>query len=1266
MTDLRRHVPPITLVWDDEVPGALSRVVDGTLVFADVSGFTALTERLSRRGRIGAEEIVDTLNRVFGPMLRISATRGGELLKFGGDALLFLFRGDDHPQQACDAAVEMRTALREAAGTPTSVGRLSLSMSVGVHSGDVALFLVGSPTRELLILGPAASATAQAEKVANAGEIVVSPATAARLSPGSTRPRADGELLLRRRAVHSRPATDPSVPPGDDRLLRTLFPVELGQYLAPGPPDPEHRVATIAFVRFSGTDAILDEQGHEALGDTLHELVTGVEQALNVEGVTLLATDIDSNGGKFFLGSGVPVASEDDEGRMLRALRRIADAGLPLPLQLGVNRGHVFAAEVGIDERAAYSAMGDTTNTAARIMSTAPLGAIHAHPTVLEQSHTRFAVTPAGPFAMKGKSVPLAVYAVGEEIGTRESVATGRLPMLGRDEELAAARQVVDEALSGAGGVLTIEGATGLGKSRLAQEVLEAVAPDHRIVLRAEPYGASSAYRVLRDPVRALLGIPGGMPEEMGRALLDTLEESAPDLLPLAPLLADVAQVDVPATPEADRIEPQFRADRVADALIELTARLLPKRVVMLVEDAHWADGASAHFLDRVAVAATGRPWAVIAVHRGEGGGFAPATGTRIHLDPLPPEVVERLVIAATEATPLRSHEIAAVVRRAEGNPLFVEEVTRLTLAAGSLESLPESVNAAMTRQIDRLPPTVRRILRYCAVLGRSFRREILDATLKADGLGLDAGTLGTLAEFLEPDGPDRLRFRNSLVRDAAYEGLAFRVRSRIHRTAGEVLEQLSTSLDADSPTLALHFERAADAVRTWRYSQMAGDLAARSYANADAARHLRNAIDVSRRMPEITDTERAQLWTRIGGLAELAGMFEESVDAYRRAERLLRQDPLGRSKVLELRATVHTRTGQLAAATRAVGRARRLLEGLGDDGRATLVRLDGLTARIRVDQERLREALVWAERAAAGARATGDPEHLVLALVFLDTVEVFMGVPGLGARHLEALQICIDEGLRPLEEVVRGNLGTLDYFAGRWTEAAEWYRTAREVAIEVGKDFGAAETGVNLAELLLNQGDISAAEVVLADSLRALRASGAAPSIAQGEVQMARVLMLRGELSAAEELAADTARRLLELDKATSALDASLVQADAMIREGRPQEALERLDAAERAASTEAASAMPRICLQRSRALLALGRFAEAEELISTGIIAARETAVPYDEALLLRVLSRVRRHQGDGTGAARAWDDAEGILQSLGASIVSNTDDEVTTATT
>ena len=200
VTDLRRHVPRVALTWDDEVPGQSWRVIDGTLMFADISGFTALTEKLSKRGRIGAEEIVETLNRVFGGMLDLAFERGADLLKFGGDALLLMFRGEGHAERACDAAVEMRIALRQAAAVPTSVGRLHLKMSVGLHSGDIHLFLVGEPTRELVVLGPAATSTADAEKAANAGEIIVTDGTAARLRPGSHAPTRGG-----RRAAPSPP-----------------------------------------------------------------------------------------------------------------------------------------------------------------------------------------------------------------------------------------------------------------------------------------------------------------------------------------------------------------------------------------------------------------------------------------------------------------------------------------------------------------------------------------------------------------------------------------------------------------------------------------------------------------------------------------------------------------------------------------------------------------------------------------------------------------------------------------------------------------------------------------------------------------------------------------------------------------------------------------------------------------------------------------------------------------------------------------------------
>ena len=154
-----------------------------------------------------------------------------------------------------------------------------------------------------------------------------------------------------------------------------------------------------------------------------------------------------------------------------------------------------------------------------------------------------------------------------------------------------------------------------------------------------------------------------------------------------------------------------------------------------------------------------------------------------------------------------------------------------------------------MSAQIDLLHPDARRVLRYCAVLGRSFRVEVLRRTLATDGLVADAAVLSSLGSFLQPDGPDRWRFRNSLIRDAAYEGLAYKIRSRLHRAAGETLEAMSTDLDADSPTLALHFWRAGDAERTWRYAQMAGELARESYANVDAAAQYERALEVSRRV---------------------------------------------------------------------------------------------------------------------------------------------------------------------------------------------------------------------------------------------------------------------------------------------------------------------------------------------------------------------------------------------------------------------------------
>ena len=205
MAALDRHIPELALDWAASIPERQWQSVDGTLCFADISGFTSLAERLSRQGRVGGEELITTLNRVFGPMLDCAREYDGMLLKFGGDALLFLFTGPDHAMRAASAAVGMRSALRVAAERPTSVGRIRLSMSVGLHSGALDFFLVGGSHRELVLVGPQATAAADCEAAANAGEIAVTESTAALLPGDAIRAREDGLRLLRWR----QPATGP-------------------------------------------------------------------------------------------------------------------------------------------------------------------------------------------------------------------------------------------------------------------------------------------------------------------------------------------------------------------------------------------------------------------------------------------------------------------------------------------------------------------------------------------------------------------------------------------------------------------------------------------------------------------------------------------------------------------------------------------------------------------------------------------------------------------------------------------------------------------------------------------------------------------------------------------------------------------------------------------------------------------------------------------------------------------------------------------------
>ena len=1251
---LRRHIPDLAVEWACTTPAERWRVVPGTLCFADISGFTALAERLALHGRSGGEELIETLSRVFASMIDIAHAHGGMLLKFGGDALLLFFDGEDHARRAAGTAVEMRRALRAASKTRTSVGPLALSMSVGLHSDDVAFFLVGSTHRELVVLGSAATAVIETEGAAQSGDILVSAATAALLPNDATssgpmepldapaslaappnraappshdtaRARATPRRLRWRRSPF-RTAQPRATLAADGALIASLFPAALGRHLEVRP-EPEHRIACIAFARFSGTDALLRERGPAAVAAALDATVGIVQRRLDEFGVTLLAIDVDRDGGKFFLAAGVPFTHEDDEGVMLRALKRIGEDAPPLALQIGVNRGHVFAAEVGARDRAAYSAMGDTTNVAARICAKAPPGAIYAHPTVLDQSLTRFEVSDAGPFAFKGKTKPMLVYAVGAEIGLRRREGLEVDTFVGRTRELATLRDAVATR-----SVAVVRGTAGIGKSRLVAAALGDAPPDTIVRLRAEPYAATAPFRLLNEPLRALLGIVDAA------ALVARVRADAPELLPWAALIADVLGFVVDPSPDVEALQPSFRAERRAAATLDLIAAVRPhEALVFVVEDAQWADVASSEWLAQLARVCPTHGWTLLVARRDGDGGFLPAAAVDLPLDPMAADDVRRLVELATEAAPLRAHDVDEIVRRAGGNPLFAMEIVRASRDAGSLDALPETLEATLAAHVDALDPYARKLLRYAAVLGRTFPRELLETIVVGRNEPFDADALARLADHLDVDGAE-IRFRNAMLRDTTYASVAFRLRAALHAAAGAALEGAASD---DVDALALHFSRAGDAPRTWRYARLAAARARSTYANADAARYYETALAVASKLDSLERDAHTQTWMELGDTRELAGLFAGSLDAYRRALQVAGAAAITQADALFGRARAKERAGRFSSALRDLTIGLRRLDGVeGSAAAAARARLRSFMAMVLFGQDKPRRARAVALQAADEARAASEHASLGRALIVIDLANVELEGPGDGAHLREALALFESIGDLRMQANVRANLGFLNAHACRWDDAVEWLRSGRALDLRTGDSVGGAYAGINIGEILVNQRRFDAAHALLVESRRAMVAAQFDEGVAFTDIQLGRIALARGARDEAAALLRRTAAEFARLRKDAFALEATLVLADATVADDAAQ-ALDLVERAARAAGNDALLFRPKTARVRGRALALLGRVDAALTEIELGLEAARAQRQRYDEAQLLALRAEIADVDADAERAAAIFDE-------------------------
>jgi class 3 adenylate cyclase/tetratricopeptide (TPR) repeat protein len=1212
------YVPRLVAAWGRNDP--VHRGIDGSLVSVDIAGFTALSERLGAKGKAGAEELIARISATYGELILLSHARGGDVLKFRGDALLLFFQGDGHSARATAAAYDMNAYMESLAGSD-----VVLRMACAVWSGVCDFFLVGSSHRELVVAGPAATAVLRLEDEAEAGEILLSAgaADALDLEPGRLQSRVDA----------------PPPPQLDvaSRDLPELVPGPLRHLLETGAAEAEHRLATVAFVKFSGTDSLVQDDPDLAAA-RIAELGRIVGEAADAYDITWLESDIDVNGGKLYLVAGAPTSRGDEEERMLLALRRVIDAEPELTVRAGVNRGHIFAGLIGGGPRRTYAVMGDVVNVAARLVGRADPGALLVTEDVLNKSRTRFE-TSGQPFLMKGKAQPVTAFAVGAATAALAAQVQEKLPLVGRETELAVLESALDDARSRRTRAIELIGEPGIGKSRLVEELESAAVGFQVLRARGEEYVGGEPYSAFRPLLRPLAGIRDEDDEDAAAGRLQGFASAViPDLAPWLPLLAIPFGVSVPETQEAADLEASFRREKLLETVDTFLTRMLMMPTLLIVEDTHLLDDGSRELLRKTIQGLPFRPWLILTTRRADGPSVG---GEQMELAALPDHAAHALVMAAAGAVALSEDDLARLTERCGGNPLFARELVASRLE-GTTGDLPETVETVLTARIDNLAPTDRLLIRCAAVIGGAFEADLLEEVLAGEDVSAaDVARLSELTDFVVEDEPGQFRFAHELLGAAAYEGLSFARRRELHRKIGLAIE--ARSGDEAASVLSRHFYAAEEFDRAWRFGVIAGDAARAGYANVDAAEYYGRAIDAARELTTVAPEEVARVAENLGDVREVAAQYGDAQAAYWLARDLLTDRPLDQARLLSKTGYLLEKDARYAEAIAEHEKGLTLLRESGVSDDALAARLQIAIAGALYRQAKFEECEAACHVAVGHAEAGGARDELAHAYYLLDVATTQLGRPNPLYRE-RALPIYEEIGDLVGQAKVLNNLGIAAYYEGRWDEAVDLYRRSDGASSRAGDVMSAATVRMNEAEILSDQGHLEEARRLFEEALRSFRAAQFRVAVALCTSDLGREAAREGRFDDAHQLLEQALADSEEYGANEFALDARARLAECLVFEGRHREAFAgATDVLERAGEGDATRPL------RAMAERLLG-LAEAQDRakdralphLRRSVELARAAGADFELAMTLRALAELGHTEGEA--------EAHEILERLG----------------
>ena len=663
----------------------------------------------------------------------------------------------------------------------------------------------------------------------------------------------------------------------------------------------ERKQVTVLFADLKGSTELIEgldpEEARRLLDPALHVMMDAVHRYEGTVNQVL--------GDGIMALFGAPVAHEDHAVRacyaalaMQAAMRRYAEEvrrshGLEMPARVGLNSGEVVVRSIGNDLHMDYSAVGQTTHLAARMEQLATPGSIRLTAATLRLAEGLVQVNALGPFPVKGLAEPVEVFElVGASTIRRRlqaSAARGLTRFVGRQQEVTALQQALEQAGAGHGQVVALVGEAGVGKSRLVYEFVHSHHTPGWLVLESASvsYGKATPYLPVIDVLKRYSHVEERDDTRTIRAKVTgqvlTLDPALQDTVPALLSLLDAVPEDSPFL----TLDPPQRRQRTLDALKRVLLRESQEQPLLLVfEDLHWIDSETQALLNSLVESLPTSRLLLLVNYRPEyqHGWGSKTYYTQLRLDPLPPVSADEFLQALLGDDPRLKPLTDLLIARTEGNPFFLEESVRTLAETGVLVGeraayrlgqalstiqVPATVQAVLAARIDRLPAEEKRLLQTAAVIGTEVPLPLLHAIADVPEAVLQRHlTALQSAEFLYETRlfPEHeYTFKHALTHEVAYSSLLLERRRVLHARIVEALEALAGDRLAEQvERLAHHALRGEVWAKALAYCRQAGEKTMARSAHREAVGYFEQALSTLPHLPEQRATREQAIDLRL------------------------------------------------------------------------------------------------------------------------------------------------------------------------------------------------------------------------------------------------------------------------------------------------------------------------------------------------------------------------------------------------------------------